>query len=540
MWLLTIGSFLFFTVLVGVLTWWLTRNDNGDTNTGFFLAGRSLTFPLIAGSLLLTNLSTEQLVGLNGDAYSFGLNVMCWEVTAVFALSAMALFFLPRFLKSGITTVSQLLAQRFDKTTQIICDLIFLLAYATVLLPIILYTGAQGLTEILDVNALFGISSDTAILWGSVWMIGIIGAVYALFGGLRSVAISDTLNSIGLLIGGLLIVYLALVLIGDGQGAWHGFLTMRQAIPERFNSIPGPTAPTSFGSMFTGALLIHVFYWCTNQQIIQRTLASKSLAEGQKGVLLAAGLKLIGPCFLVLPGIIAYYWFTVKQGITIEPVDAYGRLVRLVLPPWLAGFFAAVMVGAIFSSFDSVLNSASTIFGIGIYSTIIRPNCPEKETVVAGKWFGWIMAIAAMFIAPLLVGHDNIFTYLQQMNGLYSIPILSVGFVALLTRRVPAVAAKIGLVGGFVILLVANFIFPKIMNICGGNWHFLGILFVALIVLMLAIGAIAPTDKARELETSNAIELVPWRYAWIVALALLTLSVSVYWKFADISVLLSH
>ncbi|HBS17490.1 MAG TPA: solute:sodium symporter family transporter, partial [Halomonas sp.] len=163
--------------------------DHSSTS-GYFLAGRTLTFPLIAGSLLMTNLSTEQMVGLNGAAFADGLSVMAWEVVAVIALVALALFFLPRFLKSGIATLPQLLEIRFDKTTQLITNIIFLIAYAVILLPIILYSGAIGLQGMLDLQGLTGIESTNTLLWLTVWIVGIIGAIYALFGGLRTVAVS--------------------------------------------------------------------------------------------------------------------------------------------------------------------------------------------------------------------------------------------------------------------------------------------------------------------------------------------------------------
>ncbi len=148
--LITLFSFLFCTGLVAFLTWWWTRRDDHESSSGYFLAGRSLTFPLIAGSLLLTNLSTEQLVGLNGDAYTYGLCVMVWEVVAVIALVFMAWFFLPRFLKSGVATVPEFLEKRYGESTQIITNVIFLIAYVVILLPLILFTGAVGLIDILD------------------------------------------------------------------------------------------------------------------------------------------------------------------------------------------------------------------------------------------------------------------------------------------------------------------------------------------------------------------------------------------------------
>lgn len=215
-------TFLLFTGAVALLTYLITRRDERRTNEGYFLAGRSLTYPFIAASLLLTNLSTEQMVGLNGDAFSYGLSVMAWEVVAVVALVAMALFFLPRFLKSGIATVPQYLELRFDKHTGSIANLIFLLAYMLILLPIVLYTGSKGLLSIFGVQSLFGITSELGMLYLIVILIGVVGSVYALCGGLRTLAVADLLNGIGLLIGGFMIVYFALRYAGAGEGMFAG------------------------------------------------------------------------------------------------------------------------------------------------------------------------------------------------------------------------------------------------------------------------------------------------------------------------------
>ncbi|WP_276317867.1 hypothetical protein [Cobetia sp. ICG0124] len=207
-------------------------------STGYFLAGRSLTFPLIAGSLLMTNLSTEQMVGLNGAAFTDGLSVMAWEVMAVLAMVVMALFFLPRFLKSGITTLPELLALRYGRSTELITNLIFLFAYAVILLPIILYSGAIGLQGMLDLPSLTGIGSPNALLWiGTIWVVGIIGAIYALFGGMRSIAISDTLNGVGLLIGGMLIVWFGLDADErrPGRDGWLGHADRRQSREIQFH-----------------------------------------------------------------------------------------------------------------------------------------------------------------------------------------------------------------------------------------------------------------------------------------------------------------
>lgn len=451
---LTVGSFVLFTGFVAFLTWLITHKDDHGSSDGYFLGGRRLTFPFIAGSLLLTNLSTEQLVGLNGAAFANGFCVMAWEVVAVLALVLMGLFFLPRFLRSGIATVPQLLEVRFDRGTAAITNIIFLVAYAAILLPIILYSGAMGLSRILDVQAIFNLPNQTAALWVTVWFIGIVGSIYAVFGGLRTVAVSDLINGIGLLLGGLLIPYFGLRFFSDNGSLSGGLVKLTQKHGELINSIGGPKSDVPFDTLFTGVLLLNLFYWCTNQQIIQRTFGASSLKEGQKGVLLTGLLKLLGPLYLVVPGMLAFALFA-ENG--IKPDAAYGELVRAVLPRPLTGFFAAVMVGAILSSFNSALNSTSTLFSLGVYKRFLRREAAESEVVKSGKIVGWAVALAAMIIAPLLANTESIFVYLQKMNGIYFIPIFAVVVVGLLAKRVPPVAAKVGLVGGCAIIALGYF-----------------------------------------------------------------------------------
>ncbi|WP_048306026.1 solute:sodium symporter family transporter [Halomonas sp. PR-M31] len=527
---LTLLSFLFFTGLVALITWFITHRDDHRSTSGYFLAGRSLTFPLIAGSLLMTNLSTEQMVGLNGAAFTDGLSVMAWEVVAVIALVALALFFLPRFLRSGIATVPQLLRIRFDGTTQLICNIIFLIAYAVILLPIILYSGAVGLEGMLDLQGLTGIESSTVLLWSTVWIVGIIGSIYALFGGLRTVAVSDTLNGVGLLIGGFVIVYFGLQAISDGSGVLAGWETLKQSNPEKLNSIGGDDQQVPFATLFTGVFLINLFYWTTNQQIIQRTFAAKNLAEGQKGVLLTGLFKLLGPLYLVVPGIIAYQLYA-DEGIRAD--EAYGHLVFNVLPPYLTGFFAAVMVGAILSSFNSALNSTTTLFSLGLYKEVFNKTASEEQVVRAGKIFGWTLAVASMTIAPLLAGQESLFGYLQKMNAMYFIPILAVVLVGLLTKRVPAIAAKIALVAGCAIIGLVYFVppFTRFLDIIN-DFHFVALVFLGLVIMMLLFGKLRPRQTAWVHEDSGQVDLTPWKGAIPAGIVLVVLVIAIYAAFA--------
>lgn len=265
--MLGILSFIGFTLIVAIVSWSATRKTNEQTSDGYFLGGRSLTAGVIAGSLLLTNLSTEQIVGLNGSAFSEGILVMAWETLAAIAMVVTAVFLLPRYLKSGLITIPQFLAERFDVSTKTLTSILFLSGYAIVLLPTILYSGSLAISGMFDVPALLGVSKGVA-LWICVWSIGIIGSIYAVFGGLKAVAVSDSINAIGLLIGGLLIPIFGLIFIGDGS-LFDGFSILQEKIPTHFDSIGSSSASVPFSTIFTGMMLVQIFYWGTNQQRIQ-------------------------------------------------------------------------------------------------------------------------------------------------------------------------------------------------------------------------------------------------------------------------------
>lgn len=532
---MTLLTFLFFTALVGFLTWLLTRRDDHGTSTGYFLAGRTLTGGYIAGSLLLTNLSTEQLIGLNGAAFTDGIAVMAWEVIAGASLVVMALYFLPKYLRSGIATIPEFLEKRFDGSTRTITSIIFILAYAIILLPIILYTGATGLMGILDLKALTGIESHTTLLWVTVWFIGIVGSIYAIFGGLRTVAVSDTLNGFGLLVGGVLITWFGLQAVDDG-GTLTALRTLHASHPEKFNSLGSSESSVPWHTLFTGVLLLNLFYWTTNQQIIQRTFGASNLAEGQRGVLIAGVFKLLAPIILVIPGIVAYHLYSAEG---IKPDHAYGTLVSRVLPPWLTGFFAAVVVGAILSSFNSALNSTATLFSLGVYQHLFKHDAVDERKVIAnGKLVGTLVALLAMTAAPLLDGQESIFGYLQKMNALYFIPIFSVVLAGFLFPRAAAGAANVSLIAGCVILILGYFVPPfttwaEMVN----GFHFIGLVFAALMVYQFAMSRLAPLPEPWQHHHSGEVDLTPWKWAKPVGFGLIAIVAILYLAFADFSVL---
>lgn len=545
-------SFLAFTILVAVIAYMATRSTDENTSDGYFLGGRSLGAVVIAGSLLLTNLSTEQIVGLNGAAYNEGILVMVWETLAALAMVVTAIWLLPRYLKGGISTVPQYLEERYDTMTKTLVSGLFLSGYVVVLLPIVLYSGAVAFTAMFNIPELMGITK-TASIWLCVWSIGIIGSIYAVFGGLKAVAVSDTINAVGLLIGGLMIPVFGLMAVGDGSIS-AGLSELMTTNPDKFDAIGSPTASVPFATIFTGMMLVQLFYWGTNQAIIQRALAASSLREGQKGLLLASFIKILGPLIVVLPGVIAYHMFA---GQLDSGDEAYPTLVREVLPAPLLGFFAAVIFGAILSSFNSALNSSVTLFGLDIYKEHFNKEADERQVVRAGKTFGIGLALAAMFIAPFIANApDGLFGYLQEINGCYSIPILTIIVVGFFTKYVPAKAAKIGLLLGVILYFISQFILKPYFEgaaldqamangILGEDvlgdikklayphfLHVMAFLFVLNSIIMLIIGKISPRDTPFVQKYTEQVDIEPWKLVKPVGIVVCAIVILVYIYFS--------
>ncbi|MEC9035739.1 MAG: solute:sodium symporter family transporter [Verrucomicrobiota bacterium] len=527
-------AFLIFTGLVGLFSWRATRRDNHSTSTGYFLAGRSLPWIVVGGSLLLTNLSTEQLVGLNGGAFANGMQVMAWEVWSSIAIVLMALVFLPRYLKGGVATVSLFLERRYSKVVGTAVSVLLLLSLLTNLLPFVLYSGALFMIKVFNIEQILNVSQAEA-LWITVIALGVVGSLYAIFGGLKAVAISDTFNGIGLLIGGLLIPVLGLIVLGNELGGGGGFGAgisyLMENHPERLSPIGKEGENIPFSTLFTGMLLITTYYWCTNQAIVQRTFASKSLAEGQKGVLFAAGMKLLGPVYLVLPGIIAWHMF----GDTIKPDDSYGALVDKVLPAPLVGFFAAVIFGAILSSFNSSLNSAATLFSIDIYKGWIKKEATDEQMVKAGKLFGIVVAVGAIGLAPMIEvlkekGFDGLFDLMKNLAALYNIPLLAVVLMGIFHKKVTSAGAMAAIIIGFVFW--GYFGLYKENNLFGNEMHWLhlaAINFVLISGIMIVMAIIKPREKAYEQTYTNDVDITPWKGAKACGIIILVLIALMYW-----------
>lgn len=525
----TIISFLFFTALVAVISWVITRKEDLSTNTGYFLGGRSLSGVVIAGSLILTNLSAEQLVGTNGTAFINGLSSMSWEVTSGVTLVFMALIFLPRYLKGGFTTVPEFLEERFDKGTRNLVTGLFLISLAFVTLPIVLYAGGIALNSLFNISELFHVSESQG-LFIMIAATGIVGGIYAIFGGLKAVAVSDTINGAGLLIGGLLIPVLGLRQLGQGS-IMAGVDTLITVHPERMNAIGSAQSSVPFSTIFTGILLVNTFYWCTNQQIVQRAFGAQNLKEGQKGVLYAGVIKSLVPIMLVVPGIIASHLY----GSEITNQDsAYSVLVGHVLPLPLVGFFGAVMFGAVLSSFNSALNSASTMFCLNIYKPIFHKDISDEKLVFAGKIFGTIIAVFSIFVAPLIAqAPDGLYNFMKSVMGFFNIPTLVVVLMGFATKKVPAIGAKISIIFFMVCYALYKFVFPLPIHYL----HIYGILFVCCVIIMLVAGKVAPMEKPYVQKDVKEVDLTPWKYAKPISSVLVTTLVYLYTVFSPIGII---
>lgn len=519
--MLTVLFFVGFTLFVAFFSWYKLRNENLKSREGYFLGGRSLTGGVIAGSMILTNISTEHLIGMNGSAYKNGMIIIAWEVTSAIALVIATFYFLPIYMRMGLATIPQYLAHRYDETTKTIVSVLLMLSFVFTLLPIVLYTGAINLESIFNVSEVFEISKSQGI-WLSVLAIGVIGSVYAIFGGLKAVAYSDTLNAVGLVIGGLAVPAFALWEIGEGSIV-AGLSKLYEAVPEKFNVIGSEDSVLPFSTLFTGLMINQLYFWGMNQTIIQRAFGAKNMAEAQKGLLFTGLFKILIPLIIVLPGVIAFYYF--GEEYFGEQDMIYPVLVKKVLPMSMIGFFAAVVLGAVLSTFNSVLNSASTIFSLDIYKKIIQPNATEFQLVRVGKLSALILAVVSILIAPMVANApEGLYQLMQELNGIFFIPIASVLMAGFFWPKISAAGAKAGLAVGLSFYLLTTFIIKVDLHFI----HIWGIEFFLNLLVMYLVSLKFPPKEVVTLPP-GPIDMEGWKFAKPMAVMLCVVTLLIYW-----------
>lgn len=456
--LIQLGVFLGLNLLVAVVTWLHCRRAprSADGTREYFLAGGTLGWVFIAGSLTLTNINTDTLVGWNGNQM---LLIACWELAGVPGLILLAKIFVPLYYKYNCTTVTELLERRYNNPhIRATVATIFLLGSVLLFLPVMLYTSS------LMLRTMFSLDIPLLVLAAGI---ATAGAAYAIFGGLRAVAISDTYSGVFVLGMALLVAVLSMNAVN-----WD----LSGLPPERLTLLGGPDSVLPWPTLLTGMIFTQLFYWSTNQTITQRVLAARSIREAQKGAYGAAVIRLlIVPPMIALPGLCAYQLYGPLGDAT------YGHIVGQLLPHWLLGAFAAAMFAAVMTSYNSTLNSAAALYVCDLHQKFINPAAPIRRLSI-GLQLGF--ALLSIALVPLYQGADSIIQLIQQLLGLFSMPILAAFITGLLFRNVDARAVIATIAFGAVFYGLLSFAWPALHTRLPGTIpaapHFLHLMFINL------------------------------------------------------------
>lgn len=444
--------FIAYAVLILGVGLWVSRDKEGHQKNAedYFLASKSLPWWAIGASLIAANISAEQFIGMSGSGFALGLAIASYEWMAAITLIIVGKYFLPIFIEKGLYTIPEFVEKRFSTNLKTILAVFWIALYVFVNLASVLYLGSLALETIMGIPMVYGVIG-----------LALFAAAYSLYGGLSAVAWTDVIQVIFLVLGGLVTTYIALNAVSGGEGVISGLQTVYEAAPDRFamifdesnayyDMLPG------IGVLLGGMWVANLYYWGFNQYIIQRTLAAKSLKEAQKGILLAAFLKLIIPLIVVIPGIAAYVMVNDPEIMarlgdsalnnlpSLEQADkAYPWLLQF-LPTGMKGVAFAALAAAIVSSLASMLNSTSTIFTMDIYKQYINPNASDRATVNVGRLSAAVALLIGGIMAPLLGGIDQAFQFIQEYTGIVSPGILAVFLLGLFWKKTTNKAAIIG------------------------------------------------------------------------------------------------
>ena len=426
------------------------QGGRGTARDEVFLAGKGLSWVVVAGSITLTNLSTDQLVGMNGNQMAL---LAWWELSAVVGLVILAKVILPVYYRYNCTTTTELLERRYDdRRIRAVIGLLFLLGNVFIFIPAMLYGGS------LFIQTMFSV--DIPLMWIAI-AFAIVGSAYAVLGGLRAVAVSDAYSGVLLLSLGLVVVVLSLSAIDfDFSGIPADRLTM----------IGDDSSPIPWHTLLTGMIFIQIFYWGTNQTITQRAMASPTVKEGQRGVLAAAAIRLLViPPLVVIPGIVSYKLYG-------DIGDAaFGTIVGDVLPVWLSGAFAAAIAAAVLTSVNSVLNSSTTLWVCDIHEPFINPEANLKQLNLR---ITVVLIVMGLAMVPVYATADSIINLVQELYGLLSMPILSAFIVGLLFRGVAAGAAITAVVLGVALYGFFSFVWSP--------FHYIHMMFFTVVFCVVA------------------------------------------------------
>jgi solute:Na+ symporter, SSS family len=533
--------FLFYFVLVSFYGYYIYQKKKAkETNTqDFFLAEGSLTWWAIGASLIASNISAEQMIGMSGNGFSMGLGISTYEWMAAATLLVVAVFFMPIYLKNKISTMPQFLSQRYNKTVSLIMAIFWLILYITVNLTAILYLGALAVSEI------SGIGFYTCMIMLAVF------AVIITIGGMKVIGFTDVIQVFFLVIGGLAATYIAVTMISgvDGiSGLVDGFKMMTQNHDDHFHmiykdgadahvhsnymSLPGLTV------LFGGMWIVNLNYWGCNQYITQRALGA-DLDTARKGLLFAAFLKLLMPVIVTLPGIAAYALYQ-KGMFQQEMMDATGvfnqdrayPVLLNLLPAGLKGLSFAALTAAVVASLAGKANSISTIFTLDVFRPYFAKDMSEQKLVWTGRIVIIISMILAIVVSPFMgIDKKGGFQFIQEMTGLLSPGIFAAFIMGFFWKRTNSAGAFFAIVGGFLIALsMHNNWLP------GTDWTLMpfldrmGWVFVICVVVMFVLGLALPDEnKGLEIDASMFKTTTGFAIGAGIVLTILVILYTVFW-----------
>lgn len=500
-----------------ILAQWVSREKAGQQKSAqdYFLASRSLPWWAIGASLIAANISAEQIIGMSGSGYAIGLAIASYEWMAAITLLIVGKWFLPIFLRNGITTMPQFLQERYGNRIRTLMAVFWLGLYVSVNLTSILWLGSIAIAGVA------GLNQDVALV-----LLGAFALAYQLYGGLKAVALTDIVQVCLLVLGGLLVTVITLSKIGDGSVS-DGFMHLWQQHPERFEMILSKDNPfykdlPGLSVLLGGMWIANLSYWGFNQYIIQRALAAKNLREAQKGVVFAASLKLLIPAIVVLPGIAA-----VMLAPDLERPDAAYPTMLALLPSGILGLVFAALVAAIVASLASKINSVATIFTLDFYAKR-APDASQAKLVRVGRIAASIAIIVAVMTArPLLGGFDQGFQYIQEFTGFFTPGIVVIFLLGLFWKRANEAGALAAAVGSFLLSLVFKLLWPSLPFL-----DRMGVVFLATLLLgvgvALATRASGDRDRIRTDDVGYATS-PSFNVASLAVLAILVALYATYW-----------
>ncbi|MBD3375527.1 solute:sodium symporter family transporter [candidate division KSB1 bacterium] len=502
-WLDIVVFVLFIVAVIGTSMYKSRKEETGED---YFLASRGLLWPLIGLSLIAANISTEQFVGMSGQsAGNVGLAIASYEWMAAITLVITAFFFLPKFLQSGIYTIPEFLEYRYNRTARSLMAFYTMVIYVGVTIAAVLYSGGLTIYTIFDID-----------LTTSVWLVGILAALYTTWGGLKAVAWADLFQGSALILGGLVVMVFGFVAVGGPSGFMeHNADKMHMILPADHPVLP-------WTALVIGLWIPNFYYWGLNQYITQRTLAAKTLRQGQLGIIFAAGLKLIIPFIIVVPGIMAAQLYGGQMGTSDA---AYPLLIRNLIPIGLRGFMFAAIAGAVMSSLASMLNSAATIFTMDLYRQYIKRDASQKTLVTIGRSMTLVFVLIGCIIAPSLGDpkFQGIFTYIQEFQGYISPGVLAAFVFGLLVKRAPAAAGVTALVLTVPVYGFLQWQFGEIAFL-----NRMAITFVIVLLAMWIITLMRPLKTEKVLPVRADYDMTPTPQVLWLGIAVVVITLFLY------------